>query len=1184
MVSVTSSINIINGTGDADYIPDTSANDSISGLGGDDTIQGFGGGGDTIDGGDGNDSIWDTVGNNSISGGEGNDTIVSYGGAETLSGGAGDDSIASSAYGEARSTTIDGGEGNDILSIYSQDGAPLLATGGHGSDVYVIETPYTADGNATVTDFTAGAGGDVIDLSSVVTNLSNYDGGDPLASGHVRIVQSGSDTLIQVDADASGVIYNFHTALVLQNVNAASLTADNFRGYTFDGSALAGSLFTGTGDAETLNGSHGDDTLLGLAGDDSLFGDGGNDSLNGGDGNDTLDGYLGSDRIDGGAGDDVISDHYGQNTIHGGDGNDLIWLGGQGTSYLYGDAGNDTFQGSFSTAFMSSSANILTGGDGSDTYYLSPGNTPVTITDFAPGAGGDIFDLTPTLLNAFHYTTGANPFADGHVKLVQSGADVLIQFDPDGSANPGWDYRTIAILKNVDAATLTSENFGGFSPADTPHNETITGTAGNDGLTGHGGDDILWGLAGNDTLNGGPGADTLHGGAGNDTYIVDNADDVVSETEAGGADSGGIDTVLSSTWTYTLTDHVENLILADGTGFGFGNALNNVITGNAANNFLEGYDGNDTLNGNDGDDTLFGDGGANLLNGGAGNDYLYGSTGNETLDGGAGDDSMYGGEGNDIYYVDSAGDQVFEFASSGGADRVYASIDYTLGDYVENLNLTGSAGLSGTGNSLNNGMNGNSGNNHLWGLGGNDVMNGGAGADTMYGGSGDDTYIVDNTGDIASEESAGAGTNDGGTDLVQASVSFTLGNFIENLTLTGAGNIAGTGNGLANLINGNAGNNTLYGFDGNDKLYGNDGNDMLYGGAGNDTLDGGAGFDIMQGGAGSDVYYVSDAGDFVSENAGDVGTDLVVSTVSYSLGNFIENLNLAGTADIFGNGNALDNVINGNAGANALLGLDGNDQLNGNAGADTINGGDGNDTVNGGADNDLLYGNAGYDTLDGGTGADTMYGGAGNDIYYVDNIGDVVLEESTGAGVNDGGGDRVMSTISYTLGNFIENLNLLGTADLNGTGNSLANGLNGNTGNNVLSGLGGNDTLNGSDGADTLIGGQGNDVLNGGNGADTFVFAAAGTANGLDTVQDFVHGADVLRFTGADYGFSSGHLLTASEFTAGSAAVGASAQFIWNAATHTLYWDHDGAGGDAAVAIATFNGGATVTASDFHFG
>ena len=86
---------------------------------------------------------------------------------------------------------------------------------------------------------------------------------------------------------------------------------------------------------------------------------------------------------------------------------------------------------------------------------------------------------------------------------------------------------------------------------------------------------------------------------------------------------------------------------------------------------------------------------------------------------------------------------------------------------------------------------------------GNDTLDGGAGVDAMNGGAGNDTYVVDNAGDVVTEAS-GAGS---GTDTVQSSVSFTLGANVENLTLTGGGNINGTGNGDANVITGNAGNN-----------------------------------------------------------------------------------------------------------------------------------------------------------------------------------------------------------------------------------------------------------------------------------------------------------------------------------------------------------------------------------------
>ena len=172
---------------------------------------------------------------------------------------------------------------------------------------------------------------------------------------------------------------------------------------------------------------------------------------------------------------------------------------------------------------------------------------------------------------------------------------------------------------------------------------------------------------------------------------------------------------------------------------------------------------------------------------------------------------MQGGAGNDTYLVDNVGDVVTENASE-GTDLVQSSVSFTLGANVDNLTLTGSANINGTGNGDANVITGNSGNN---------TLDGGAGADTLIGGDGNDTYVVDNAGDVVTE----AATVGSGTDTVQSSIIYTLGANVENLTLTGSGNINGTGNGDANVITGNSGNNVLTGGGGNDTLVGNAGTD-----------------------------------------------------------------------------------------------------------------------------------------------------------------------------------------------------------------------------------------------------------------------------------------------------------------------------------------------------------------------
>ena len=138
--------------------------------------------------------------------------------------------------------------------------------------------------------------------------------------------------------------------------------------------------------------------------------------------------------------------------------------------------------------------------------------------------------------------------------------------------------------------------------------------------------------------------------------------------------------------------------------------------------------------------------------------------------------------------------------------------------------------LTGVGNALANVLAGNTGDN---------TLDGGGGGDTMVGGAGNDTYIVDNVGDVTSEN-AGAGV-----DLVVSSVSWTLASDVENLVLAGAGDLDGTGNALANVLTGN---------DGQNHLNGGAGDDLLYGAGGDDTLDGGAGNDTLRGGSGNSVY------------------------------------------------------------------------------------------------------------------------------------------------------------------------------------------------------------------------------------------------------------------------------------------------------------------------------------------
>jgi hypothetical protein len=310
------------------------------------------------------------------------------------------------------------------------------------------------------------------------------------------------------------------------------------------------------------------------------------------------------------------------------------------------------------------------------------------------------------------------------------------------------------------------------------------------------------------------------------------------------------------------------------------------LEGNEENNTLTGGAYNDTLTALAGNDRLYGKGG---------NDSLDGGDGNDILDGGLGNDTLIGGTENDLYYIDSLGDRIVE-NNGEGSDRVYASITYTLDDNLENLTLRGTTAINGIGNSLNNNIRGNSANNYLVGGEGNDVLNGSLGDDTLEGGIGNDIYYIDSSQDFVIE---GEG---GGIDTINSSITYTLSNTLENLTLTGTNAINGLGNSLNNFFKGNSVDNLLSGGDGNDNLQGNNGNDTLEGGNGNDTLLGQNGNDFISGNGGSDRLTGGDGGDtfvyFALGDAGDTITDFNVTSDFLDISALLDSIGYLGSNPI----------------------------------------------------------------------------------------------------------------------------------------------------------------------------------------------------------------------------------------------------------------------------------------------
>lgn len=558
-------------------------------------------------------------------------------------------------------------------------------------------------------------------------------------------------------------------------------------------------------------------------------------------------------------------------------------------------------------------------------------------------------------------------------------------------------------------------------------------------------------------------------------------------------------------------------------------SVNDRLNGGSGDDALYGGLGDDSLNGGNGNDVLIGGDGNDLLLGGADVDTIYGGTGEDFLTGGTGADIMRGGTGADVYVVDNLADQVIEdSADSDTRDTVLSSVTFTLGANVENLVLTGTGAIAGTGNALDN------------------ILVGNSGINTLTGGDGEDDYYVQNTGDVVIE--ANSVPADAATEWnrIFSSATFTLaaGSEIDELILTGTAGVTGTGNELDNLIEGNAGGNRLYGGDGNDILSGvpldielksdHSGVDFI---TATFTQDDGA--DVLYGGNGDDVMFLGKS-DRAVETESDPsigGYDRVVCGYSHVLEANVEILDFYGprgsTDKLVGTGNELDNYIISNKGV------------------------------------------------------DTLIGKTGDDGYEVYNSAVKITE------LDGQGHDTVYAFVDFRLPNFVEDLVLMNTSDLdpgasfsgvalNGFGNSTDNVLVGNIEDNVLDGQAGDDTLYGDLGNDQLVGGSGNDF---------FVFdTALNATTNLDQIYDFRSGEDTIELDSSIFtGFAPGALNAGDLFQdagggSAPAPTQASAQILFDTDSGTLFYDDDGTGADAAIAFAALyptTTGFTLTNTDF---
>lgn len=336
---------------------------------------------------------------------------------------------------------------------------------------------------------------------------------------------------------------------------------------------------------------------------------------------------------------------------------------------------------------------------------------------------------------------------------------------------------------------------------------------------------------------------------------------------------------------------------------------------------------------------------------------------------------------------------------------------------------------------------------------------------------------------------------------------------------------------IALNLTGTVNDDVLTGSNADETIKGLAGNDTLSGFGGNDIFNGGLGNDILDGGIGNDTASYADA-------ASAVTVSLAVTKAQNTAG----------------------------AGSDTLIGVE---NIEGSAFADKLTG---NAGVN------ILTGNAGNDLLDGGAGADILVGGVNNDTYMVDNVADQVIENA-GEGT-----DTVKSSVTYGLSTNVEKLVLTGTADINATGNTLANTLTGNAGDNLLIGGLGKDFLSGGAGNDTLNGGQGADKLTGGLGLDTFVLDILESSVNKDTITDFTVGEDHIALTRSAFAAFAGDpsgALDPAAFAIGTAATTVGQNLVYNQSTGILYYDGDGLGGTAQIQIAQLIGLPHLSANDF---
>jgi Ca2+-binding RTX toxin-like protein len=863
----------LRGSNHADQLTGNTDANRLEGYAGNDTLDG-GAGNDSMIGGDGSDMYYlrddgDTITEtNATASTGGTDIVQSYLPTYILGDNVENGRIVTTApasltgnrlnnflYAGAGDNILTGDEGSDTVSyIYAVNGttgvtvslasAAAQATGGSGTDTLKeIEHLRGSDhadqltGNTTANRLKSyagndtlegGAGNDTLDGGADIDSMIGGDGSD------TYYVRDAGDTVIESNA----TVRPGGTDIVHSYLPTYTLGANVENGRI---STPAPASLTGNSLDNLLYASRGDNILTGDEGTDTVsyyYGVSGRTGV-------TVSLATAAAQATGGSGTDILR---GIEHLRGSNHADQL-TGNADANRLEGYAGNDTLEGGAGNDSM-------IGGDGSDMYYLRDAGDTITETNATASTGGtDIvhsylptYTLGDNVENGRIVTTApVNLTGNSLNNFLYAGAGDNTLTGNEGSDTVSYIYAVSGTTGvTVSLATAAAQATGG-SGTDTlkgierlhgsTHADHLTGNSAANRFKGYGGNDTIEGGAGNDTLDGSSGSDSMIGGDGSDTYHVQDAGDLVIETNAT-ASTGGTDTVYSHLYNYTLSANVENGWIgssADRVTL-TGNRLDNLLYAGAGDNTLSGDAGSDTVSyyyglrgttgvtvslataaaqatGGSGTDTLkgiehlrgsphadqlTGNADANRLAAYGGNDRLDGGAGNDTLDGGAGIDTMIGGDGNDIYYVRDAGDTVIETsatARTGGTDAVYSYLTtYTLDANVENGRIGTTDPASLTGNRLDNLLYAGAGDNTLSGDEGNDTVS------YSYGVSGT-TGVTVSLGLPTAQSTRGSGT-----DLLSG---------IENLTGSAYSDTL-TGDSRTNILTGGRGKDILTGHGGDD--------------------------------------------------------------------------------------------------------------------------------------------------------------------------------------------------------------------------------------------------------------------------------------------------------------------------------------------------------------------------------